>query len=320
MGNYTYAACKQDYTNHWADLEINPNKQIQFQHAAAKIQSGAAMYQKLEAQTGIPWYFIGLLHYRESDCNFHTHLHNGDSLNARTHNVPAGRPRTGTPPFSFEFSAIDALADYKGQDWSTDTIEKISYNSEKFNGFGYRMHGVPSAYLYAGTNQYSHGKYVSDGVWSSNTVDSQLGCMGILKTLLASNAVAITPKAVEVANTAADEPFDTPKAHIERPTDKEMNSVSRKHFWSDWGQKIAGLFGAGGVAYKAADSSGVEAIQPAVWQAKQIATAIGVSGIIVVAIGLVIWFGYLKKLQKDDVVEGRATPSGSDSTNITTAP
>ncbi|PNA15926.1 peptidoglycan-binding protein, partial [Pseudomonas sp. MPR-R1B] len=86
------------------------------------------------------------------------------------------------PPFTFEYSAIDALTreGLTRMDWTTYIIERIAYANEKFNGFGYAMHGVPSAYLWAGTNQYERGKYVADNVWSPYAVDQQLGVMGVL--------------------------------------------------------------------------------------------------------------------------------------------
>ncbi len=307
MGNYTYAALKNDYSEHWAKLEINANKLSQFQAAAHKITAGMAVYKSLETQTGIPWYFIGLLHYRESDCNFHTHLHNGDSLNARTYHVPAGRPRTGSPPFTFEFSALDALSDYKGQDWTKETIEKISFNSERFNGFGYRMHGVPSAYLYAGTNQYIRGKYVSDGVWSASTVDTQLGCMGILKIILATNATIAAPT---LAQPAA--PDATYKASIDTPTDAQMNAVSRKHWYNSLAQRGSALVAALAGSYKGLDTINLDSTKTAVENIKSIAETVGSIGIVVASVALLAYFIYQNHLIKVDIVEGRSMPSGGD--------
>ena len=57
----------------------------------------------------MPWYVVGLIHTMESSGNFAAHLHNGDPLSARTTHVPAGRPKAGAPPFTWEESATDAL-------------------------------------------------------------------------------------------------------------------------------------------------------------------------------------------------------------------
>jgi len=39
--------------------------------------------------------------------------------------------------------------------------------------------------LWAGTNQYQSGKYVRDGVYDPNAVDSQPGCAGLLMAMMA---------------------------------------------------------------------------------------------------------------------------------------
>ncbi|MFG1454464.1 peptidoglycan-binding protein, partial [Xanthobacter sp. V2C-8] len=65
--------------------------------------------------------------------------------------------------------------------WS---IPRCLFEGERFNGFGYRMRGVPSAYLWSGSNQYARGKYVADGVWSSTAVDQQMGIAPLMVRLM----------------------------------------------------------------------------------------------------------------------------------------
>ena len=98
---------------------------------------------------GTPWYVVGVIHALESSLNFGRHLHNGDPLTARTVQVPAGRPKTGQPPFTWEASASDALR-YQGFDkWKDWSIPGTLFKLEGYNGFGYRDHhaDVPSPYL-----------------------------------------------------------------------------------------------------------------------------------------------------------------------------
>ena len=96
--------------------------------------------------------------------------------------VPAGRG-----PFkSFEDAAVDALvkcAPYAARlkDWS---IGGMLTNLERFNGIGYAARGVPSAYVWSGTNQYEKGKFVADGVYDPNKVDAQLGVAGLIMTMM----------------------------------------------------------------------------------------------------------------------------------------
>ena len=148
--------------------------------AVATVMANKERYKKLEDKLGIPWDFIGVLHYRESNCNFTKHLHNGDSLNRRTRRVPSGRPLVGSPPFTWEESAEDALRQKgfeKIKDW---TLERICYEAERYNGFGYATKKRISPYLWAGTGHYSSGKYIADGVYDKNHIDQQLGVIPIL--------------------------------------------------------------------------------------------------------------------------------------------
>lgn len=184
------------YAREWDRMEIRPNRKGAFSKIAERLTAPAAKarYISVQDKTGVPWYMIALIHERESDQDWHTHLHNGDSLQHFTHHVPAGRPIVGHgPPFSWEESAIDALR-YQGLhkivDWR---LEKIAYYLEEYNGWGYFAHHVPSAYLWAGSNVYAAGKYTGDGKWSANAVDIQPGCMPLLKAMMTIDG-SIQPK------------------------------------------------------------------------------------------------------------------------------
>ena len=136
----------------------------------------------VEEKTKVPWYCVGIIHSLEASFNFTKHLHNGDSLTAKTTHVPAGRPLQGTPPFTWEESAIDAL-NMKKSSWNS--ISEILYNLESYNGFGYMMHhNINSPYLWAGTNHYTSGKYTSDGKFSVVAVSSQIGAASIILQMI----------------------------------------------------------------------------------------------------------------------------------------
>ncbi len=165
----------------WKVMKIPASNGPAFQKAANLIKNNKAKYQAVEKETGVPWQVIGVLHYRESNCNFGTYLGNGEPLTRKTKLVPKGRG-----PFeTWEAGAIDALKNAppktaNNKDWSIGgTLDKI----EEYNGLGYRAKGIPSPYVWAGTDQYAKGKYVADGKFDSNHVDQQLGCAGILKFL-----------------------------------------------------------------------------------------------------------------------------------------
>lgn len=159
---------------------------------AARITANRPAYESviktvkvLHPEAAIPWYFVGLVHLMECTLSFRHHLHNGDPLSRRTVHVPAGRPVKGKPPFTFLESAVDALV-FQGLHNETDwSIEKMLYRLEGYNGYGYRQyHNMPSPYLWAGSNLYVKGKYVSDGKFDPEAVSTQIGTALILKRLL----------------------------------------------------------------------------------------------------------------------------------------
>ena len=177
-----------EYTKLWATMDIHPASLPEATKIADKIKANEERYQEISNALGglIPYYFIGIIHNMECGLDFGQHLHNGDSLKSRTVQEPKGRPIE--PPksssgYSFLESAIDALK-MKGYDkkesWS---LEEVLYRLEKYNGWGYDLKGVTSPYLWAGSNQYTKGKYVSDGVFDPNAVSKQIGAAVIIKLL-----------------------------------------------------------------------------------------------------------------------------------------
>lgn len=191
----TFEVLKGEYAGLWATCTLKPEHKPEVMATARKIAAGRSRYDDVSKATGVPWYLVGIIHAMECGLNWNQHLHNGDSLKARTHQVPAGRPAKGIPPFSWEESAIDALT-MKGKefdkirDWS---LERVAHCLELYNGWGYRKYHpeVHSPYLWSYTTAYARGKYVSDGVWSATAVSSQSGAMALLKALLELDASAI---------------------------------------------------------------------------------------------------------------------------------
>lgn len=137
-------------------------------------------YEAVAQKTGVPAKLIAALHWRESNGNFNTYMHNGDPLGQPTVNVPRGKYFT-----DWESSAIDALNEKNKCGLSSDTTDTnamLEY-AERYNGLGYRSKGVASPYVWAGTTNYNGGKYVADGVYSSSHYDQQLGVALMLKSL-----------------------------------------------------------------------------------------------------------------------------------------
>jgi lysozyme family protein len=172
------------YFNLWNRAKVRPENAAAVRAVAQKIIANKAKYQAVEAKTGVPWFMIGPIHNRESSLRFNAHLHCGTPLTARTTLVPKGRPKKGSPPFTWEESAVDALSEpphalSKVGNWS---LERILYETEKYNGWGYLGKGN-SPYLWAATTEYHGGKYVRDHVYDPNAWDKQLGCVALLKAM-----------------------------------------------------------------------------------------------------------------------------------------
>lgn len=147
----------------------------------SRLEHHAPRYRALGDELGIPWFFIGIVHSLESGSDFATHLHNGDPLTARTVHTPFNRPDTGSPPYTWEESAHDALKEYVGQtDWSP---ARMLYRWETYNGFGYRARGLPSPYLWSFSQHYVKGRFVADHVFDADSVSKQCGAAVLLKAL-----------------------------------------------------------------------------------------------------------------------------------------
>ncbi|RPE05567.1 hypothetical protein EGT74_24605 [Chitinophaga lutea] len=160
-----------------------------------KIEAGKPRYQFVAQITGVPWFFISVVHQLESGGKFTTHLHNGDPLTARTKKHPAGRPLNGEPPFTWEESAVDALTlmgyarkEAKPGEKKTESltwgITSILDRLERYNGLGYRKVGIPSPYLWSGSQHYEKGKFVADGEYNPNAVSKQIGAAVILVRMM----------------------------------------------------------------------------------------------------------------------------------------
>ena len=165
----------------WNKCSIPLSRGAEFKKVADKLIAPEAKkrYQAVEALTRVPWWFIAVVHQREASQSWEANLAQGDPWNKKSTNVPKGRG-----PFnSWEEAAVDALTKCspyaaKNKDWSPGGALTML---EQYNGLGYFNKGIPSPYIWAGTNQYTKGKYIADHVFDPNAVDRQLGCAGLLK-------------------------------------------------------------------------------------------------------------------------------------------
>lgn len=165
----------------------------------------------------VPWWFVAIVSEREYGPDAHgkmrwdRQLGQGDPLHAVSHNEPAGRgpfldhPDDKTPGFdAWTRCCLDALIDCAphAARWKVWTPGGVAMIFEEYNGLGYAAMGKPSAYVWSGSDQYAHGKYIRDRVYSDSVVDVQEGCMPLLATMMAIDpGIQFAP---------ADEPHPTP--------------------------------------------------------------------------------------------------------------
>lgn len=183
--NFT-SKLKDEYTNLLSTMEVRPEWRDAIDRRSRAILANKTKYQQVSDKLGglIPWSFIGVIHSLEAGLSFDGVLHNGEKIlgtGRKTRLVPRGRG-----PFStWEEAAVDALK-IKKLDLVTDwSDERVCYELERFNGFGYRNYhpSVLSPYLWSGSTHYTKGKYVADGKWSSTAKSAQSGAVLLFKRI-----------------------------------------------------------------------------------------------------------------------------------------
>jgi lysozyme family protein len=202
----TFSELRPVYASLWSSMTINLSRSSDAARCVQTIMANVQTYKEVQRRSGVWWPIVACIHAMESSFSFQKHLHNGDSLNARTWRVPAGRPKTGKPPFTWDFSAADAIgmkdAILDALGGTLDTPEECLYYLENYNGWGYQngagRNTTPpkrSPYLWAGSNQWVRGKYVVDGRFDPYAGSSQFGAACILKALeLAGHITFGAPK------------------------------------------------------------------------------------------------------------------------------
>jgi len=172
------------------DMALDQSRLSLINQLVDRIAAAKDRYETVQANTGVPWFVVGILHQLEVNGSFSTHL-NGDSLSARTVHVPVGRPSTGQPPFEWVDSATDLLKDIFRGARDFGTVGNVIYEFERYNGFGYRRRNVRSPFVWACTDQYISGRYVSDAIFDPNAKIAQCGVAAILRVLMDRKLIVI---------------------------------------------------------------------------------------------------------------------------------
>ena len=185
------AALRMLNAKRWDKAKLVPARAAEFKAPAQKAVANRARYETIEAKTGVSWLFVAVSHYRESSQNFAKGLAQGDPWNQVSTHVPAGRG----PFASFEDAAVDALVNCapfaaRNTDWSIASMLSLL---EQYNGLSYANAGRASPYIWSGTDQYTIGKVVVDHGPIEPIVDKQLGCAGLIMTMMALDGSITLP-------------------------------------------------------------------------------------------------------------------------------
>jgi lysozyme family protein len=178
-------ALREEYEGLFQSCTVSPEHEMTAQSLAGRIVEKRARYESVATQLTIPWYFVGIVHSMEASLNFGTHMHNGDPLTARTVHEPRNRPVSGSPPFTWEESAEDALRLEKLDQWQDWSLAGTLYQLERYNGFGYRTEHpeVLTPYLWSFSNHYTKGKFVADHKFDPDAVSKQCGAAVLLSQI-----------------------------------------------------------------------------------------------------------------------------------------
>jgi lysozyme family protein len=186
-------ALKVANASRWKAMHTTPALGATLDAVTARLIAAKRRYQTVEAQNGVPWFVIAVIHERESSQSWAASLAQGDPWNRVSVHVPRGRG----PFLSWEAAAEDALENCapfaaRWEDWSIGGLLTLL---EEYNGLGYAAHGVPSPYVWASTDQYKSGKYVADGHYDPNAIDHQLGCAALIsRMMIADKTIAFAPE------------------------------------------------------------------------------------------------------------------------------
>ncbi len=190
---------REEYDDLFNTCIIRVEKVSEVEATLKRIDANRGRYEAVEGALGVPWHYVAVVHSMEASLDFTCHLHNGDPLTACTVQVPAGRPKTGNPPFTWEESATDALTLKRLDAWDDWSVSGTLYKLEQYNGWGYRLvhPDVKSPYLWSYSNHYTSGKYVADGTWSDTAMSRQCGAAVLLRRMAEKGTIIFGPEAEE---------------------------------------------------------------------------------------------------------------------------
>lgn len=184
-------ALKAANARRWANMHVRAARLPEFKATAERLYASKNRFEGVtdmlihNGRQPVPWWFTAIISEREygGPPHWDKQLGQGDPLDHVSTHDPKGRG-----PFrTWEDGALDALVNCApfAARWSDWSIGGTLTLWEEYNGLGYAAHGVPSAYVWSGSDQYLAGKFVRDHVFDPKKVDVQEGCAPLLAMLIA---------------------------------------------------------------------------------------------------------------------------------------
>ncbi len=199
---HPFSELRSEYEHDLAIVRVTKTQEVD--KIARRLMRGDAIpqYAAVQKALGIPVVVQATICERESGADFSKSPAQGDPWNRRSTHVPRGKG----PYNSWHESAIDTFhnVDHLDDNSAPWSLPYACWKWEAFNGFGYRMHGRRSPYVFGGTNLQQSGKYVSDGNFDAGVMDTQIGTVPVaLRMIELRNDLAFGP------NIEVREPPDT---------------------------------------------------------------------------------------------------------------
>ena len=177
---HPFTELSAEYESWVAHVVPNPDRVAEIDQVARRLTQPAnlAHYDEVNARIRVPQIVQATICEREDGNDFTKNPAQGDPWDKPSVHVPRNRG-----PFrSWADAAIDAwtvcdqLNILSIHEW---TMPYACWKWEGYNGFGYRAHGVRTPYVVGGTNLQQPGKYIADGTFDRNHMDTQLGALPV---------------------------------------------------------------------------------------------------------------------------------------------
>jgi lysozyme family protein len=189
MSQAAFEKLEANYEHLASIAVIKPEREPELQRVVERtLLPEKLLYQRVEGLVHIPAAALMALAMREMSGNTHCYLGNGQSLKHRTTIVPLNRgPFLQEHPEDFVAGCLDSLhLDGLDQVWTAPggwSRSRFCYESESWNGWGYRSRGIPSPYVFGATNIQKPGKFPRDHIFDPTLWDPQLGTLAIVEEI-----------------------------------------------------------------------------------------------------------------------------------------